>query len=99
MNSKDTRIYNQYESTLSCEAAIETTTFGTQRSMRALYLVPTEREITTKEASDFSPIQEENAQEVDFIAASNQAYAKLAPNERHELDIWDVTLDDGLDEY
>lgn len=99
MSKQETSINDQYASTLSCEAAIETTTGGSRQSMRTIYLVPTERTITTKKASDIAILQENVVHETDFIVASQSAYAALAPNERHELDIWDVTLNDGLDEY
>lgn len=34
----------------------------------------------------------------DFFLALHKAYAALPADDRHELNIWDATLEDGLDE-
>ncbi|MFO8056918.1 MAG: hypothetical protein R6V10_06460 [bacterium] len=96
-NNKETRVYSMQESTLSCKAAIDATTFGASHSMYVIHPVPIETLNPPEEAGVL--IQEEEFKEIDFIASSNQVYAKLAPNDRHEVDLWDATLKDGLDEY
>lgn len=99
MNWKKINLLDQYKGTSSCEPSPQITTGGFPGGGRSVQFIPIEDIIATEIAGEFSLIQEGGIRTEDFIEASNKAYAELAPDERHELSVWDATLDDGLNEY
>ena len=82
--------------------AVETISWhvSTARAMiSANTSTPAERWVATK----FPPlpsisISEPDKKETDPIALLNKAYEALPPEDRDEMDIWDCTIKDGLED-